>query len=142
MAHVATIGNATIIGYDKMPIISTDPWICDEDSAYFGSWIGSHTIPTQYKKDILESKYLWFSHGHPDHINPDSLKRFEGKKILLPDHYGSRIYKDLKEDKFDVEILKDKVWYELSKNIRIQCLSNWLQDSILLLEVNKRLFVN
>ena len=142
MTHVATIGNATIICYDKKPILSTDPWFCDEDPAYFGSWIGSHKIPNQFKNDILNSKFLWFSHGHPDHINPDSLKRLKNKKILLPDHYGARIYKDLQEENYDVTILKDKKWYDLSENIRILCLTNWLQDSILLIEANNRLFIN
>ena len=142
MIGVATIGNATIIGYDDKPIISTDPWIGDEDPAYFGSWVCSHEIPERYKKDILNSEYIWMSHGHPDHINPYSLKRLKGKKILLPDHYGSRIYKDLIKLEYDVEILKEKKWYQLSKNIRIQCLNNWIQDSILLVEVNKRIFVN
>ena len=142
MAEVATIGNATIIAYENGPILSTDPWFCDEDPAYFGSWIGSHSIPNQYKEDILKSKFIWFSHGHPDHINPISLKRFLGKKIFLPDHYGSRIYKDLIAENFDVEILKDKKWYNLSENIKIQCVTNLLQDSILLIEVDKRLFIN
>ena len=38
--------------------------------------------------------------------------------------------------------MKDKKWYQLSSNIRVQCLTNWLQDSILLIEVDKRLFIN
>ena len=142
MIGLATIGNATIIAYDEKPILSTDPWIGDEDPAYFGSWVLSHEIPKEYKEDILNSNYIWLSHGHPDHINPQSLKRFKGKKILLPDHYGYRIYKDLIKDSFDVEVLKDKKWYQLSKNIRVQCITNWVQDAILLVEVNKRIFVN
>ena len=142
MIKIATIGNATLIAYEDKPILSTDPWICDEDPAYYGSWIGTNKIPRNLKEDIINSKYLWFSHGHPDHINPQSLQRFKGKKILLPDHYGSRIYKDLLQLKYDVEILKDKKWYTLSKNIRIQCVTNWIQDSILILEINKRLFIN
>ena len=142
MLKLSTIGNATLIAYEDKPILSTDPWICDEDPAYYGSWIGTNKIPKNLKEDILNSKYLWFSHGHPDHINPDSVLRFKGKKILLPDHYGQRIYKDLLNLKYDVEILKDKKWYSLSKNIRIQCVTNWIQDSILILEINKRLFIN
>ena len=63
MCKLATIGNATLIVYDKKPILATDPWFCDEDSAYFGSWIGSHSIPTKYKQDILGSDYIWFSMG-------------------------------------------------------------------------------
>ena len=108
MIGLATIGNATLIAYDDIPILSTDPWFGDEDPAYFGSWICSHEIPNDYKNDILRSKYLWFSHGHPDHTNPISLERFKDNKILLPDHYGSRIYKDLKNMGYDVQVLKDK----------------------------------
>ena len=37
-----------------------------------------------------------------------SLERFKDNKILLPDHYGSRIYKDLKNIGYDVQVLKDK----------------------------------
>ena len=142
MLKLSTVGNATLIAYDKEPILTTDPWISDEDHAYFGSWIGTHKIPKDKKDDILDSKFIWFSHGHPDHINPVSINRFINKEILLPDHYGSRIYKDLVKQKFNVRILKDKKWYQLSKNIKIQCLTNWLQDSILILDINGNLFLN
>ena len=70
MLKLSTVGNATLIAYDKKPILTTDPWISDEDHAYFGSWIGTHKIPKDKKDDILDSKFIWFSHGHPDHINP------------------------------------------------------------------------
>ncbi len=142
MLKLSTVGNATLIAYDKEPILTTDPWISDEDHAYFGSWIGTHKIPKDKKDDILNSKFIWFSHGHPDHINPVSINRFINKEILLPDHYGSRIYKDLVKQKFNVRVLKDKKWYQLSKNIKIQCLTNWLQDSILILDINGNLFLN
>jgi L-ascorbate metabolism protein UlaG (beta-lactamase superfamily) len=100
MSSISTIGNATLIAYDEAaPILSTDPWFGDEDHAYFGSWTLSHEIPAKYKKDILHSKYIWFSHGHPDHLNPLSIKRLEGKNLLLPDHIGSRIYRDLTKQK-------------------------------------------
>ena len=64
MIGLSTIGNATIIAYDEKPILSTDPWIGDEDPAYFGSWVLSHEIPKDYKKDIYnlmgkETKNVW-----------------------------------------------------------------------------------
>ena len=34
------------------------------------------------KDDILKSKYIWFSHGHPDHLNPDSLHLYKNNNIL------------------------------------------------------------
>ena len=60
MGKVATIGNATLIAYDTKPVLATDPWFSDEDPAYFGSWIGSHIVPKQYKQDIINSDFLWF----------------------------------------------------------------------------------
>ena len=143
MQSVATIGNATLIAYDNsVPILTTDPWFGDEDDAYFGSWILSHEIPIKYKKDILDSRYLWFSHGHPDHLNPHSLKRFEGKNLLLPDHVGSRIYDDLGKKDFSIQILPDRKWVDLTKNIQVMCITTILQDSILLMSIGKKLFVN
>ena len=143
MQSIATIGNATLIAYENsVPILSTDPWFGDEDDAYFGSWTLSHEIPKKYKKDILDSRYLWFSHGHPDHLNPHSLKRFEGKKLLLPDHVGSRIYDGLKQRDFSIEVLPDRKWADLTRNIRVMCITTIMQDSILLLSVGKKLFIN
>jgi hypothetical protein len=143
MQSIATIGNATLIAYENfVPILSTDPWFGDEDDAYFGSWTLSHEIPEKYKKDILNSRYLWFSHGHPDHLNPHSLKRFEGKKLLLPDHVGSRIYHDLENKDFDIKVLPDRKWVDLTSNIRVMCITTIMQDSILLLSIEKKLFVN
>src|SRR5690349_21619526 len=93
MQKVATTGNATIIVYDGTPLLATDPWIGDEEPAYFGSWVLSHRIPQNLKDDIAACPYIWFSHGHPDHLNPTSIERFKGKKILLADHVGSRIHR-------------------------------------------------
>ena len=143
MQSVATIGNATLIAYaNSAPILSTDPWFGDEDDAYFGSWTLSHEIPNKYKKDILDSQYLWFSHGHPDHLNPLSLKKLEGKSLLLPDHVGSRIYMDLTKKDFDIQILPDREWVDLTENIRVMCITTIIQDSILLMSIGDRLFIN
>ena len=90
MIGLQTIGNATVIAYDNKPIICTDPWL-NNDEAYFGSWSLNFNIPQDLIKDILESEFVFFTHGHPDHLNPHSIKKFSNKKILLPDHVGSRI---------------------------------------------------
>ena len=142
MKGVSTIGNATLIAYDKDPIIATDPWFGDSDPAYFGSWVSSHIFPNNFFQDVLKSKYIWLSHGHPDHINPASMEKLIGKKILLPDHVGSRICKGLLSKNFEVEILPDRKWINLSENIKILCITTVIQDAILLLDVNGRLFIN
>jgi len=142
MLGVSTTGNATLIAYDDKPILATDAWFGDNDPAYFGSWRLTHRIPPQCKRDILDAKYIWFSHGHPDHLNPDSLQQIRGKHILLADHVGGRIAHNLRAQGFEVTILPDRQWVDLSPRIRAFCITTMIQDSVLLLEVNKRLFVN
>ena len=143
MASLATIGNATLLTYEgNQPILTADPWLGEEDEAYFGSWNLTHKIPSSLKDDIFNSEYIWFSHGHPDHLNPDSLKKIKGKKILLPDHVGGRIASGLLNKDFIVEILPDRKWVKISKEVSIMCITTLIQDSILLLEVNNNLFIN
>ena len=143
MQSISTIGNAIFIAYDDdVPVLSTDPWFGDEDHAYFGSWTLSHEIPKKYKNDVLNSDYLWFSHGHPDHLNPLSLKRFEGKNLLLPDHVGARIYQDLAKKDFNIKILPDREWVNLTKKIKVLCITTIMQDAILLMDIGGKLFIN
>ena len=71
------------MAYEKSkPILTADPWLGEEDEAYFGSWNLTHKIPASLKDDIFNSEYIWFSHGHPDHLNPGSLKKLKGKNII------------------------------------------------------------
>lgn len=135
-----TIGNATLICHDRGPVLVTDPWI--EGSAYFGSWTFSHEIPQQQRDNILGCRYVWISHGHPDHLSGQSLKLLRDKKILLPDHVGGRIQKDLVHQGYDVTVLKDRVWTNLSSRIRVACVADYNQDGILLVDVGGKLVVN
>ncbi|MBI3197224.1 MAG: MBL fold metallo-hydrolase [Rhodospirillales bacterium] len=142
MQKITTAGNAIVVAYDGKPILATDPWIGDEEPAYFGSWMLSHAIPVGLKKDISDCRYIWFSHGHPDHLNADSLPRFKANKILLPDHVNGRIFKDIAPLGYDVTILPDRRWVQLSDNIRVQCLTTVIQDAILLIDICGKLFIN
>ena len=142
MLGVQTIGNATLVAYDKHPILSTDPWMGEDHYAYFGSWHLPYKIPMNIKNDILNSEYIWFSHGHPDHINHDSLHLFKKNKILISEHFGSRIYRDLRDEGFNVSILEDRKWLNLSKNVSIMSIVTKTQDAILLLRVKDDIFIN
>ena len=142
MIGAQTIGNATVIAYDKNPILSTDPWLGSDHYAYFGSWYLPYEIPENIHQDILKSKYIFFSHGHPDHLNPDSIHKFKNNTILLGDHVGKRIFNDLKTQGFQVMIMKERVWTELSKNISVMSISTKIQDTILLIKVKNDIFIN
>ncbi len=138
--HFDTIGNATVICYEDKPVLATDPWIVG--SAYFGSWRLAHEIPTAQLDAVKNCKYLWFSHGHPDHINAESLLALSDKVILLPDHVGGRIRNDLTEQGLRTEVLPDRSWVQLSPHIRVMCVSDYNQDALLFVDINGRLLVN
>lgn len=137
-----TIGNATVTVFDSgKPILATDPWI--SGSPYFGSWAHKYEIPRIQKENILNAKYFWISHGHPDHLDIDSLNQIRKSKILIPDHYGERVYNDLKELNFDVQIIKSNCKMRLTKNISIRSFSDYNQDAALLIDIaEKDLIVN
>jgi L-ascorbate metabolism protein UlaG (beta-lactamase superfamily) len=128
-----TIGNATLIVHDREPLLATDPWI--EGSAYFGSWGLSHEVPAEQREAILAAPYLWFSHGHPDHLSADSLERLRGKTILLPDHVGGRIRHDLEAMGERVRVLPDRTWVSLSDRVRVLSFSDDYQDGVLLVDL-------
>lgn len=135
-----TIGNATLLVYDKGPVLACDPWI--QGAAYFGSWALSHEIPEAQRQAVIDSPYLFFSHGHPDHLNQECLPLFTGKTILLADHVGKRISNDLTAMGFKVKTLKDRQWYRISDRIRIFTIADHLQDSIILVDCDGELIIN
>ena len=134
MIGFETIGNATITLFDKEPIITTDPWILG--NPYFGSWGHKYQIPNIQYKNILKAKYVFLSHGHPDHIDPDSLELFKDKTFILASHYGKRIYNELSKNFKCIE-LKNNKWFSISNNIRIKVFADWNQDSTAIFEVLK-----
>ncbi len=137
---IETIGNATLVVHDGGPVLATDPWV--RGSAYFGSWGLSHEIPPAQEASILGAGAVWFSHGHPDHLNPASLPLFYETRILLPDHVGGRIAADLARDGYRVEVLPDNQWVRISDRVRVLCIADVGQDAVLLVDVGGRLVVN
>src|SRR5262249_24228811 len=135
-----TIGNATLVCHDRAPVLVTDPWITGD--AYFGSWTLSHVIPDDVLEAIRKVRFVWVSHGHPDHLSPRSISLLRDKTMLLPDHVGGRIAKAFKEQGYDVRILEDRQWTTLSDRIRVLCISDYNQDGILLLDIGGRLVAN
>jgi hypothetical protein len=142
MLGIKTIGNATLIAYDGRPVLATDPWFGDEDDAFFGSWGLTHEIPPAERAEILAAPFVWFSHGHPDHLNPKSIEQLKHATILVPDHVGGRIRHDLDAGGYKVRTLPDAAWVELSPHIRVLCLCDYLQDAVLLVDVAGRLFID
>ena len=66
--------------------------------------------------NIKKAKFFFLSHGHPDHIDPESFELFQNKTLIIGDHYGDRIYNDLKQ-KYNCIKIKSNTWFDISKNI-------------------------
>lgn len=57
MLYVKTIGNTTLVAYDNQRcVLATDPWMGEQDYAYFGSWSLSHVISDDIKQDIYSAE--------------------------------------------------------------------------------------
>src|SRR5689334_13181622 len=135
-----TMGNATVLVSDGGPLLVTDPWLGGD--AYFGSWGLSHPITPEQLERVMQTRYVWVSHGHPDHLDPRSLERLRGKHVLLPDHVGGRIAQFLRDAGHDVRVLPDRQWVRVSPRVRICSISDYNQDAVLLVDVNGRLVVD
>jgi L-ascorbate metabolism protein UlaG (beta-lactamase superfamily) len=135
-----TIGNATLVAHDGGPVLVTDPWL--DGPAYFGSWTRSHEIPAEQRAAIAACRHVWLSHGHPDHLSGESLEGLADKEILLPDHHGGRIRRDLEGQGYRVRVLPDRAWTELSPRLHVACVADSNQDAVLLVDLGGRLVVN
>lgn len=135
-----TIGNACIIAHDHGPVLATDPWLHGE--AYFGSWILSHEVPAEQIANVKACRFLWISHGHPDHLSLPSLEQLRDKTILLPDHVGGRIARDLRGMGYQVQVMTCGQWLQLSPRLRVACIANYNQDAVLLLDLDGHLLID
>jgi Metallo-beta-lactamase superfamily len=135
-----TIGNATLICHDDGPVLVTDPWV--DGSAYFGSWTLSHEIPEEQREHIRRCRYVWVSHGHPDHLSSESLEKLRHQTLLVPNHFGHRIRDDLQAQGYLVQEMVDREWMSLSPRIRVMCIPDMNQDAVLLVDIDGRLVVN
>ncbi|CAN5369352.1 MBL fold metallo-hydrolase [soil metagenome] len=81
--RVTGLGHASALIETEFGSVLTDPWV---NPAYFGSWF---PFPDNSELDwdaIGQADYLFISHLHRDHFDPEHLARHVNKKarVLLP----------------------------------------------------------
>jgi len=139
-----TLGNATLQLFEgDKPVLATDPWL--EGTCYFGSWGLDHALTPDQIRNVCESRFIWISHGHPDHLHLESLKlipRDPGPRILIPHHYSNEIEEYLKDEGFPVQVLQFKQWARLTPTLRLMCLEDLNQDAMLIIEAGDTLIIN
>ncbi len=94
--RVTGLGHASALIETEFGSVLTDPWV---NPAYFGSWF---PFPDNSELDwdsIGQADYLFVSHLHRDHFDPEHLKRYVSKKatVLLPNYPTSELEDRLRE---------------------------------------------
>lgn len=94
--RVTGLGHASVLIETEFGSVLTDPWV---NPAYFGSWF---PFPDNSQLDwdtFGDVDYLFVSHLHRDHFDPEHLKRHISKKatVLLPNYPTSELEDQLRE---------------------------------------------
>jgi UDP-MurNAc hydroxylase len=94
--RITGLGHASVLIETAHGSILTDPWV---NPAYFGSWF---PFPDNSQLDwntIGQADYLFVSHLHRDHFDPEQLRKHISKKttVLLPDYPTSQLEDELRE---------------------------------------------
>jgi UDP-MurNAc hydroxylase len=94
--RVTGLGHASMLIETEHGSIVTDPWV---NSAYFGSWF---PFPDNAQLDwdsIGQADYLFLSHLHRDHFDPEHLRRYISKRatVLLPEFPTSELEDALRD---------------------------------------------
>ena len=137
-----TMGNAIVaVSRDNEPQLVTDPWLFGD--AYFGSWELERPLTERQLDRARRSKFIWFSHGHPDHFHMPSVETLSREStILLPDHYDDEMRRSLVALGFSTQLLPQKTWISLSDGLRVLCVANENMDAILAIDAGGTLLLN
>lgn len=137
-----TLGNAMVqLRKDGRPVVVTDPWLFG--SAYFGSWELERPLTEAQAEAARASRYVWFSHGHPDHFHVPSVETLRPTQtVLLPDHYRPELAETLAGLGLQYQVMPQKTWVDLEPGLRAICVANENMDAIIAFDVEGVLLVN
>ncbi|MGE0667875.1 MAG: hypothetical protein AB7O49_15070 [Sphingomonadales bacterium] len=137
-----TLGNATLqLFVDGAPLLVTDPWL--RGTCYFGSWELERPPDGRQIANAVASRWVWISHGHPDHLHEESLALFPaGTRVLIADHYSDDIHRALASRDFDVTVMGYREWMPLGHGVEALCLDNPDQDAVLVIRTPDALIIN
>ena len=94
--RITGLGHASALIETAAGSVLTDPWV---NPAYFGSWF---PFPDNSQLDwdrFGQADYLFVSHLHRDHFDPDQLRKHVSKRatVLLPDFPTSELEDALRD---------------------------------------------
>ena len=102
------IYSACIVTWTKDVRVLHDPWFTE--GIYDGSWF-HFPVVTDPVRSIGDVDMVYISHVHPDHYDPDFLKKYfeiyGRKEILIADHQPNHLASKMRADGFKPAILRE-----------------------------------
>ena len=94
------ISSACVLIEDNGVKILCDPWLVD--GAYLDSWF--HYPPLKFQPEQFNDvDFIYISHIHPDHFDPNTLNRMNKKIPIIINNYVSKfLKKNIEEIGFEV----------------------------------------
>jgi hypothetical protein len=136
-----TLGHATlIVSEGGRPLLATDPWLVG--STYWRSWWLDQYPSNEEIAAVAASRYVYVTHGHPDHYHLPSLRRLGNPSTLhpdFPDYDGPSV---LRHRGIRAVVLLPGRWYEVTRECRIASIPVFADDSLLVVDTPYASVVN
>jgi UDP-MurNAc hydroxylase len=94
--RITGLGHASVLIETAAGSVLTDPWV---NPAYFGSWFPFPDNSQLDWDEIGQVDYLYVSHLHRDHFDPEHLRKHVSKQatVLLPEYPTTELEDALRE---------------------------------------------
>ena len=114
---VTKIGSATVIIETHNKKILCDPWLTD--GVYYGSWCNYPPIDLN-KIEFNDIDYIYISHVHPDHFDPNTMKFLKNSIPVFIHKYNTKFLKNnIEKIGFNVIELENGAPYSISDDLKI-----------------------
>ena len=141
MPNFEFVNHSCVIISNNDVSLAMDPWI--EGSVFNNSWDLLSKTNKKSIKSLKNSKFIWFSHEHPDHFNPPNLKIFSKKNIFLfQKTLDGRVVKYLKKISPNVIEISHKDVFQLSNNFTIEVIPFQYLDSMSIIRIDNLTILN
>jgi hypothetical protein len=122
--------------------IVTDPWL--QGTAFLGGWQRKYKPPHNWKKILQTADLIYVSHGHSDHLSPDTLIHSGRTPVIVPDFPRRSAELAAARGMVDVTPMMMGQWHQLGdcriKIIKDECPGH--EDSGLVVEYKGKYLVN
>lgn len=141
------INHASVLISNEEVGLLSDPWY--QGDAFHKGWNLMYDLSDDEINGLLDrTTHIWISHEHPDHFSVMFFMKFgdlikeKGIEILFQETSDKRVEGFLKSKDFNLQILKQNKWTEISNKFSILNFKDGFYDSGLCIDVAGKKFLN